>query len=125
MGFWTNKNHRTVLDDAEWLGYPPEGGRVKMWLLGVGLTLVPIGYGIRGLYNGQMTLIGKHGANLELHGAAATAMAISMIAVGVFIHFHWFWGIHQKLSPFSAIGKILSATVFIGSFGYMMWKIAS
>lgn len=90
-----------------------------MWLLGVGLALVPIGYGIRGLYNGQMTLIGKH-ANLELHGTAATALAISMIAVGVFIHFHWFWGIHQKLFPFSAIGKILSATVFIGSFGYMM-----
>lgn len=120
MGFWTNKNHRTVLDDAEWLGDAPEGGRVKMWLLGVGLAAIPIAYGIHGLCVGQMTLIGKNRQHLELHGLAANALAIAVIAVGIFIHFHWFWGIHQKLFPFSAIGKILSAMVFIGSFGYMI-----
>lgn len=125
MGFWTNKDHRTALDDAEQLGYEPEGGRLKMWLLGMGLATVPIAYGIHGLCVGQMTLIGKHRAHLELHGAAANALAIAVIAAGVFIHFHWFWGIHKKLFPFSPIGKFLSVAVFIGSFGYMIWKIIS
>ena len=123
MGFWTNKDHRTVLDDAEWLGDTPEGGWLKMWLLGVGLAAIPIAYGIHGLCVGQMTLIGKSRAHLELHGAAANALAIAVIAVGVFIHFHWFWGIHKKLCPFSSLGKLLCLIIFIGGIGYMSWKI--
>jgi hypothetical protein len=97
MGFWTNKDHRTAFDDAEDLAYAPSGGRLKMWLLGVGLALIPLGYGLRCLSTGQARFFGQRGSHIDLDGSAAVALAIAYIAAGIFIHAHWFWGLHQKL----------------------------
>ena len=46
MEFWTNKQRRTVIDDAEDLGSEPSGGPLMMWLAGVGIALIPLGYGV-------------------------------------------------------------------------------
>ena len=123
MGFWTNKEHRTALDDAEDLAYSPSGGRGKMWCLGVVLALVPLGYGVRCLFTGHARFFGRRGSHLDLDGPAAMSLAIAYIAVGVFIHAHWFWGLHPKLEPLSPILKVLAVLVFLGSFGYTMFKI--
>lgn len=123
MGFWTNKEHRTAFDDAEDLAYAPSGGPLSMWLLGVGLALVPLSYGVRCLSNGHTRFFGRHGSHLDLTGSAATALAIAYIAVGVFIHAHWFWGLHAKLEPWSYVLKVLSVLVFLGGFGYAIYRI--
>ncbi len=123
MGFWTNKDHRTALDDAEDLAHAPSGGRVKMWLLGVGLALVPLGYGVHGLLTGHARFFGRRGSHLDLDGSAAVALAIAYIAVGVFIHAHWFLGLHSKLEPLSYLLKVLAVLVFLGGFGYTICKI--
>src|SRR5205809_7377596 len=81
MGFWTNKVHRTAFDDAEDLAYAPSGGRVKMWLLGVGLAAIPLGYGIQCLQTGHARFFGRRGSHLDLDGSAAVALAIAYIAV--------------------------------------------
>jgi hypothetical protein len=83
MGFWTNKNHRTGFDDAEDLAYPPSGGPVKMCLLGIGVALIPFIYGAHCLLSGRALLFGQNG-NMKVTGAAATALAIAYMAVGVF-----------------------------------------
>ncbi len=121
MGFWTNKEHRTALDDAEDLAYPPSGGLVKILLLGIGLALLPIGYGIYCLCTRQTSLLGQND-DLDVYGSAAVALAISYIAVGVFIHAHWFWGLLPKLESVSYILKFLSVLVFLASFGYGIYK---
>ena len=123
MGFWTNKYHRTGFDDAEDLAYEPEGGRVKMWLMGVAAASAPIVYGIYCLHTCHATLIGKNSSNMELNGSAAKGLAIAIIAIGAFIHFHWFWGLNKKLLPFSPLGKLFSAIVFLISIGYTTCKI--
>lgn len=123
MGFWTNKDHRTAFDDAEDLSYAPSGGRIKMWLLGVGLALFPIGYGVRCLITDQARFFGRRGTHLDLDGSAAIALAIAYITVGVFIHAHWFWGLHPRLEPLSYLLKVLAVLVFLGAFGYTMFRI--
>ena len=123
MGFWTNKQHRTAFDDTEDLAYAPSGGRIKMWLVGVGVALIPLSYGVHCLLTGETRFFGRSGSHLDLHGAAAVALAISYIAVGAFIHFHWFWGLHQRLEPFSYLLKCLAVLVFLGGFGYTIYKI--
>ena len=123
MGFWTNKEHRTPLDDAEDLAYTPSGGRAKMWVLGVALALVPAGYGIYCLRTGHALMFGQND-DLDVTGSSATALAIAYIAVGVFMHAHWFWGLHSKGESMSYLLKFLSVLLFLGSFGYAIYKIA-
>jgi hypothetical protein len=123
MGFWTNKLHRTAFDDAEDLSYPPSGGRLKMWLFGVGLALIPIGYGIHCLRTGHARFFGDRGENLDLNGSAAIALAIAYLAIGGFIHAHWFWGLHPRLEALGNLLKLVSVLVFLGSFGYVMYRI--
>ena len=94
-----------------------------MWLLGVGVALLPFGYGLRGLFTKHTVFIGERGTNLQLNGTDAIALSIAYIAVGVFIHAHWFWGLHPKLEPFSPLLKLLGVLVFLGAFCYTMFRI--
>jgi hypothetical protein len=123
MSFWRRNPHEGDAELAESLAHAPSGGRLKMWLLGVGLALIPIYYGIRCLQSGHATFFGTRGARLELTGAEATAMAIAYIAVGVFIHAHWFWGLHPRLEALSPILKVVATLVFLGGLGYTTYRI--
>jgi hypothetical protein len=125
MGFWTNKDHGSGFDDAEDLPYPPSGGRVKMWLLGVGLAVIPIGYGIQCILVRHALLFGSHSTDLDLYGSAAIALGIAYIAVGVFIHAHWFWGLYPKGESLSYLLKFLAVLLFLASLGYTMYKIVA
>jgi hypothetical protein len=118
MGLWTNRVHRTAFDDAEDLGNSPSGGPVKMWLLGVCLALMPIIYGIRCLISGHTYLPGRGSTGIYLTGTAAQSLAIAYISVGIFIHFHYFWGLHPHLFRFSQRLKMFSLLCFLGSFLY-------
>jgi len=123
MSFWTRNPFETDAKIADSLSDSPSGGRLKMWLLGFGLAFIPIWYGIRCLQNGHTTFFGSRGTHLDLTGSAAVAMAVAYIAVGVFIHAHWFWGLHPKLEPLSPILKVLAVLVFLGGLGYTVYKI--
>ena len=125
MGLWTNKEHRTAFDDANDLAYAPSGGRVKAWLVGVGLALFPIVYGVKCLSAGQARFFGRSGSHLDLDGSAATALSIAYIAVGIFMHAHWFWGLNARLEPWSYLLKVVAALGFIGGFGYAVYEIAT
>ena len=122
MGFWTNKQHRSAFDDAEDLAYPPSGGRIKLWLLGVGLATIPIGYGVCCLKIGHAMLFGEN-SNLNVTGSGAFALGLSYIAIGLFMHAHWFWGLQPKFESVSCILKFLAVLLFLGSFGYAIYRV--
>jgi hypothetical protein len=124
MSIWTTSAQKTEVEAAEALSHSPSGGRVNMWLLGVGLALLPLGYGVQCLLTGQARLWGSNGADLDLYGSDAVALAIACISVAAFIHFHWFWGLHRRLLRFSQSFKIIAVLVFLGSVGYMFYKVA-
>ncbi len=114
MSIWTRKNHRTYFDDAEGLAYGPSGGRMKQWLAGVLLAAVPLIYGIICIQRGHTTLFGSR-ASSNLTGDAGFWLAVAYIAVGTFLHFHYFWDLSPRLSRFSQHTKVLSLLVFRAS----------
>lgn len=93
-----------------------------MWLLGIGLALAPIGYGIHCLRTGHAIFLGQY-SNLDITGSAAAAAAIAYMAVGLFIHAHWFWGLLPRFGWLSIILKYLAVLAFLGGFGYAMYRI--
>jgi hypothetical protein len=123
MGLWTNNPLRHTTDAAESLAHAPAGGQLKMWLVGVGLALIPIGYGIHCLLTGHAVLPGRHGSRLDTYGSTATALALAYISLGAFLHFHYFWGLHAHLFVVSQLLKLLSVMVFLASLGYALYRI--
>src|SRR5687768_13334578 len=121
MSIWSRKEHRTYFDDAEDLGYGPSGGRTKQWLAGVLLPAIPVIYGIVCIRRGHTTLFGR--ATSDLTGDAGFWLAVAYIAVGAFLHFHYFWGLSEHLSRFSQLTKVLSLLVFLPSFLYALYHI--
>ena len=111
---------RTYLDDAEDLATAPSGGRTKRWLAGVVLAAVPIIYGCICIQRGHTTLFGR-GASSNLTGDAGFWLAVAYIAVGAFLHFHYFWGLSERLWRFSQFAKLLSVLVFLPSFLYALY----
>ena len=118
---WTRPT-RTAFDDAEDLAHAPSGGRAKQWLAGLVFAAVPIIYGIVCIRRGHTTLFGR-GASSDLTGDAAFWLAVAYIAVGAFLHFHYFWGLSERLSNFSQFAKIISLLVFLPSFLYSLYRI--
>ncbi|WP_411827797.1 hypothetical protein [Luteolibacter sp. AS25] len=122
MSIWNNKDHHTILDDAEDLGHSPSGGRVRQWLCGIGLAGIPVAYGINSILIGHTTLFGSRGSGgIDLRGTAGLSLAISYIALGTFAHFHYFWGLSPRLWPCSIYGKVLSLVVFPTSLLYALY----
>ena len=78
------------------------------WLAGVILAAVPIIYGIICIQRGHATLFGRRAASLDVSGKAGFWLAASYIAVGSFLHFHYFWGLSERLWRFSQAGKFTS-----------------
>ena len=85
----------------------PRGGPATMWLGGVGLALLPVSYGLTCL----VTRKGKLGTLLwpsAVEGGAAIALGLGWIAVGAFLHFHFFFGLHPRLESHSRAGKYVA-----------------
>lgn len=118
---WTRKTHRTVFDDAENLAYGPSGGRIKQWLAGVVLASLPIVYGIHCIQRGYTTLFGDRGINQKLTGETGVWLAVAYIAIGAFVHFHYFWGLSDRLWRFSQALKVIFLLVFLPSFFYALY----
>jgi hypothetical protein len=118
---WTRKIHRNVFDDAEDLAYGPSGGRTKQWIAGAILASLPIIYGIHCIQRGHTTLFGSRGNSEKLVGSAGVSLAIAYISIGAFLHFHYFWGLSDRLWRFSQVLKVACLLVFLPAFFYALY----
>jgi hypothetical protein len=115
----------SAFDDAEDLAYGPSGGPLKQWLAGAVLAAIPFVYGIVCIHCGHTTLFGRYGNNLDVTGVAGFWLAVAYIALGSFLHFHYFWGLSGRLWKFSQAGKIFSALVFVPTLLYALYRIVA
>jgi hypothetical protein len=122
MSLWSNDNRRTILDDAEDFGHAPSGGRTKQWFAGVLLSSLPMGYGIRSILLGRTFLPGKCGGEV-FDGPGGMSLAVAYIALGCFIHFHYFWGLSERLERYSQALKVISLLAFVPCFGYAIYTL--
>jgi hypothetical protein len=111
-------DYRPTPYDDDWEDIP-KSGPVPKWLGGVIVPLALIGYGVTCFFTKHAVLSGRFDS-MELHGANATALAVTILSLGIFLHCHYFWGNIIHLSPWAVLGKIVSMTAMIGSLGFVI-----
>ena len=102
---------------AAFEGAKPPSGWKEMWIGGIGVALIPVGYGVYCLYTGHAYFPRRHGPVLDLQGLEAVVLAVAYIAAGAFLHFQCFWRRHPRLrswSPRLKRGALLVASCGIG-----------
>lgn len=123
MSRWTKKyQHRINTHQVEAFADCPSGGPVKQWLSGALIPLAILAYGINCLDRGFTTMPGRGGSAI-FDGPEGVALACSYIAFGCFFHFHYFWGLHDKLHRFSETLKIVSLLAALPLFLYAMGRV--
>lgn len=103
-------------------GSPPQTTWPK-WFGGVAVPIIILYWGIKSCVTRTAFFFGQNGSSLDLIDGPAIAMGVAVISAGIFLHFHYFWGTLRKLYVLSYPGKLLSAMVFAGSFGFVLWSI--
>ena len=106
--------HDGIFTFLDWITDPPRGGRPQMWVVGAGLAVLTMAYGVSCVIAQSATVPrvrvrgigGMHqGMFTEIGGNAAVAYGILAVFVSLFIHFQWFWGNHPRLSIYYEFGK--------------------
>jgi len=103
-------------------GAKPSSDWKEMWIGGIGVALIPIGYGVYCLYSGHAHLLRRHGPVLDVQGWEAAVLASAYIALGAFFHFHFFWGRHARLHIWSPRLKKAALLIFACGVGYMVLR---
>ncbi len=85
---------------------PPQGDRRSQWIIGMGAAAVPFVWGVLGLAR-----------------SGSVSLAVFGISLGLFIHFHWFWGLSRRLGPYSDLAKSIVAIPLAGSICYAAFRI--
>lgn len=88
----------------------PAGGPAQVWLLGVGVALLLIYFGLDCAVSAKAT-VGTTMLHREVQGLPAISYGIGGISVGMFIHFHYFWTSHGRLRPYRRRAKFVSLVV--------------
>ena len=57
-----------------------------------------------------------------MKGDAGFWLAASYIAIGAFMHFHYFWGLSERLWRFSQFAKVSALLVFLPCFLYALYR---
>ena len=96
-------------------GAKPPSAWKEMWIGGIGVALIPVGYGVYCLYTGHAYFPRRRGPVLDLQGWEAVVLAVAYIAFGAFLHFQFFWGRHPRLSPWSL--RLKKAALLVGGCG--------
>ena len=77
---------------------------------GVALALLPLTYGIDCILT-RRGAIGSPLWNSEVEGFGAIALGLGWIGVAMFLHFHFFFGLHPRLEAYSRRGKSVALVV--------------
>lgn len=94
--------------------HPPSGGKGIRLFLGY---IVPAGIAayaiIAGLIDADIIIPIKRAGSVE--GGSARWLGVTYLSVAAFMHFHYGWGLSEKLWPHSQRGKWISVWACLGS----------
>ena len=112
MSLWTNKDHRTILNDAEDLSHAPDASPWTKRFMGCLIPLLILTYSLYSIHRGHITLFGK-GNSTTIHGDDLPLLAGAYIAFAAFLHFHCYWSLHDRLWPYAQRLKVISLLTFL------------
>lgn len=113
---WNPDMNRNTVDDIEDLAYPPNGGRVKLVVLGIIVPLIIAWFAGKAWISQEATWFGHRGSSMLVKGDTARALAVCEFAAAAFCHFRWFWGLLPAYRVFT-YGTALSMILGLGGFG--------
>ena len=116
---WRTPHNPTPYDDD--FEDQPAQSWFHQWILGASLPACFLSYGLRTILTGHATY--AHNASMDLRGIDAVAYGVSMLAIGLFLHFHYFWGNVYSQAWWAVLGKIVSAAAFIASMGTLIIRV--
>jgi hypothetical protein len=124
MGMLNRPVHGSDMDLADGLAGTPSGSLFSRIVGGGIAAVVFLLFGLRACMLRHATLPGRRGARgIELSGPAAISFGIALMAVGIFLHFHFVWAPSERLYRWGNVAKAGSLLVVIGGLGYMAWCI--
>jgi hypothetical protein len=88
----------------------PQGCGPK-WFLGLLLPTALAAYGIRVLWQGQITLGGRTSRSFTFTGGDAIAWGILFLAGASALHVVYFWGNSRRLSQYTELAFVVAAGV--------------
>lgn len=128
VSFWTNKDHRTILDDAEDLSGQPEPSPWTRWLAGCLVAGVLAAYAGYAWFRGWITLPGR-GGTMVISGRDVGTVATAYLALAAFLHFHCFWSLSPRLrrfaKPLKAAALLVLAAAAVMLVGREVWSWVS
>jgi hypothetical protein len=98
-----------------------EGGKSSKWFFGLLVPLVLIGVSLLSYARDSVIFLGK--SRLYLEGDSTLWMTIAYASVGLFVKFHWFWGLHPRLAPYANLGKASCLLLFLICYLSIGWRI--
>jgi len=112
MSLWTNKDHRTLLDDTEDLAHAPEASPWTKWFMGWAMPLLVVAYSLYSIHRGSITLPGRR-SSMIITGDDVPILSAAYMALAAFTHFHCFWSLHPRLWEYAQRLKVLSLLTFL------------
>ena len=119
-----------LFDLADTFSGPPSGEKEQKWILGGFLAALPVGYGLYCCLTGHAKTINVplqgfqaigRGFFLDVFGGAAVSLGFALVFIGLFLHFHWFWGHHHILCRYYEIGKLVALIGMLVSVGFHVY----
>lgn len=119
MWFWRVPHNPSAYDDV-FEGQPAQSWWHK-WMLGVVVPLGLIGFGLWIIIAQEITTIGRHRATF--HGINAISLGCAGVSIGLFLHFHYFWGNIYDQAWFAVLGKIVALIGLITSLAFVIVRV--
>jgi hypothetical protein len=99
--------------------YAPWSAFTGKWTSGIFLALILILWGLCSLLTGTLVIPRRKLGGYTFHGPPATFLSIALLAIGLYFHFHHFWGTNPKVDHISTPGErwcsyIAGACIIIG-----------
>lgn len=95
---------------------PPSDGPVQRWVFGTALPIASLTYGMSWILDPpdvfRLRLPGRYGSTSYLVTSTSVHIPIALgcllICIALYMHFHWFWGNHRRLSRWYELLQLLS-----------------
>lgn len=117
-GVWTRKDRGLAGSSLSFEGSGQSD--LAAWRDGVGLALIPALFGLWTLITGHFAM-NFRSTHILLDSALARVLGIAALALGACVHFHFFWGAHDRLSPYSQPAQAVAALVFFGALSFIAY----
>ena len=121
MWFWRVPHNPSAYDD-DFEGQPTQGWWHK-WMLGIIAALAMIGWGLFALSTQHAILFSRNLQRETFHGPNALALGCAGASLGLFLHFHYFWGNIYDQAWFAVLGKVATLIGLIASLAFVIVRV--